>query len=68
MDNPHLNWGRWLLRERTVNTMLSEGLDDGDLVSRSIGGDVEAFREIVARYYLRSPTAVPLIGDRMALR
>lgn len=57
-----------MLRERTVNTMLSEGLDDGDLVSRSIGGDVEAFREIVARYYLRSPTAVPLIGDRMALR
>jgi hypothetical protein len=47
--------------------MLSEGLDDGDLVSRSIGGDVEAVREIVARYYLRSSTVVPLIGDRMAL-
>jgi hypothetical protein len=35
-----------------VNTTEPEELDDGELVTRSSAGDVEAFREIVARYYL----------------
>jgi len=35
-----------------VNTTAPQELDDGELVTRSIAGDVEAFREIVARYYL----------------
>jgi len=38
-----------------MNSTARKELDDGELVTRSIGGDVEAFREIVARYY-------PLIG------
>jgi DNA-directed RNA polymerase specialized sigma24 family protein len=33
------------------NTLSAAELDDEELVARSLAGDVEAFREIAARYY-----------------